>query len=57
VWGAARDGLPDEVAAGCDELATIPLAAGAESLNVAVAGALALYERLRSANKTKHSAA
>jgi TrmH family RNA methyltransferase len=57
VLGAERDGLPDEVAVGCDELATIPLAAGAESLNVAVAGALALYERLRSANKTKHSAA
>ncbi|HEY4976081.1 MAG TPA: RNA methyltransferase [Gaiellaceae bacterium] len=47
VLGAERDGLPDEVAAGCDELATIPLAAGAESLNVAVAGALALYERRR----------
>ena len=45
VLGAERAGLPDEVAASCDELATIPLAAGAESLNVAAAGAIALFER------------
>jgi TrmH family RNA methyltransferase len=49
VLGAERDGLPDEVVAGCDELATIPLAAAAESLNVAAAGAIALYERRRRA--------
>ncbi len=49
VLGAEREGLPDEVAAECDELATIPLSAGAESLNVAVAGAIALYERRRRA--------
>jgi TrmH family RNA methyltransferase len=42
--GAERDGLPTEVERDVD--ATIPIA-GAESLNVAVAGALALYERLR----------
>jgi RNA methyltransferase, TrmH family len=42
--GAERDGLPDEVARSCDELASIPLADRAESLNVAVAGAIALYE-------------
>ena len=47
VLGAERGGLPDEVAAECDELATIPLAASAESLNVAVAGAIALYELKR----------
>ena len=47
VLGAERAGLPDEVAMSCDELATIPLAAGAESLNVATAGAIALYERCR----------
>lgn len=47
VLGAEREGLPDDVAAQCDELVTIPLAPGAESLNVATAGALALYERLR----------
>ena len=44
VLGSERDGLPAEVTASCDELATIPLAEGAESLNVAVAGAIALYE-------------
>ncbi len=49
VLGAEREGLPDEIAAACDELATIPLAPGAESLNVATAGAIALYERLRQA--------
>jgi RNA methyltransferase, TrmH family len=44
VLGAERGGLPAEVAASCDELASIRLAEGAESLNVAVAGAIALYE-------------
>jgi len=44
VLGAEREGLPDDVAASCAAAASIPLAAGAESLNVAVAGAIALYE-------------
>jgi TrmH family RNA methyltransferase len=44
VLGAERDGLPDEVVASCDAVASIPLAEGAESLNVAIAGAIALYE-------------
>ena len=44
VLGAEREGLPDDVIAGCDETATIPLADHAESLNVAIAGAVALYE-------------
>jgi RNA methyltransferase, TrmH family len=44
VLGAERDGLPDDLVATCDESATIPLEAGSESLNVAIAGALALYE-------------
>ena len=42
--GAEREGLPDEVERDVD--ATIPIA-GAESLNVAISGALALYERAR----------
>jgi TrmH family RNA methyltransferase len=46
VLGAERAGLPAEVLAACDALATIPQAAG-ESLNVATAGAIALYERAR----------
>ena len=44
VLGAEREGLPEDVIAECDEIATIPLEPGAESLNVGVAGALALYE-------------
>jgi RNA methyltransferase, TrmH family len=44
VLGAERDGLPADVTASCDELASIPLTEGAESLNVAVAGAIAIYE-------------
>jgi RNA methyltransferase, TrmH family len=49
VVGAERDGLPDEVLARCDVRATIPTAGGAESLNVAMAGTVALYERARRA--------
>jgi len=44
VLGAERVGLPEDVAASCEELVSIPLAEGSESLNVAVAGAIALYE-------------
>jgi TrmH family RNA methyltransferase len=47
VLGAEREGLPDEVLARCDVRATIPIAGGAESLNVAMAGTVALYERAR----------
>jgi TrmH family RNA methyltransferase len=49
VLGAEREGLPEDVLAGCDAAATIPLAGGAESLNVAMAGTVALYERSRRA--------
>jgi tRNA G18 (ribose-2'-O)-methylase SpoU len=44
VLGAERKGLPGEVVAACDAVASIPIAQAAESLNVAVAGAIALYE-------------
>ena len=47
VLGAEREGLPRDVVGACDALASIPLADGAESLNVAVAGAIALYELRR----------
>jgi TrmH family RNA methyltransferase len=46
VLGAEREGLPDDVLATCEERATIPLSTGSESLNVAAAGAIALYELL-----------
>ena len=55
VVGAERHGLPPDVLADCDEAATIPLAAGADSLNVAVAGAIALYEFRRRATQTMSS--
>ena len=47
VLGAEREGLSTELAERCDEVVSIPLAEGAESLNVAVAGAIALYELRR----------
>jgi RNA methyltransferase, TrmH family len=47
VLGAERDGLPDDLVQRCDQLATIPLAGDSESLNVAMAGTVALYELQR----------
>jgi tRNA G18 (ribose-2'-O)-methylase SpoU len=44
VLGAEREGLSAEIVAECDAVATIPIADSAESLNVAIAGAIALYE-------------
>lgn len=48
VLGSERTGLPDELAGRCDSTATIPLVGDAESLNVAMAGTIALYELTRS---------
>jgi len=47
VLGAEREGLPAELVADSNYVATIGLYGGAESLNVAMAGAIALYERSR----------
>ena len=44
--GAEREGLPDDLATDCCK-ATIPLPGDAESLNVAAAGAIALYQASR----------
>lgn len=52
VLGAERGGLPPEVERSCDELATIATPGAAESLNVAAAGAIALYEWSRRTAKT-----
>jgi TrmH family RNA methyltransferase len=49
VLGAEREGLPDDVVSGCDETASIAIAPNAESLNVAMAGTIALYEFRRRA--------
>jgi TrmH family RNA methyltransferase len=48
VLGSEREGLPEEVVAACAASATISLAGPAESLNVAMAGTIALYEWRRS---------
>ena len=45
--GGERTGLPDTIVRGADASAAIPLAPGGESLNVAMAGAIALYELRR----------
>jgi RNA methyltransferase, TrmH family len=46
VLGAEREGLPGEILERCDVRATIPMQS-VESLNVAMAGTIALYERAR----------
>jgi RNA methyltransferase, TrmH family len=48
VLGSERVGLPEEVVAACAGRATIRLAGPAESLNVAMAGTIALYDWRRS---------
>ena len=51
--GNERSGLtPDEKAA-CQQLIRIPMCEGRDSLNVAVAGSLLMYEVFRSANQEK----
>jgi RNA methyltransferase, TrmH family len=47
VLGAEREGLPENVVVACDVVATIPQPGAAESLNVAMAGTIALYEASR----------
>ena len=48
VLGAERDGLPPELLDRCEEHVSIPQPGGGDSLNVAMAGAIALYELARS---------
>jgi RNA methyltransferase, TrmH family len=43
VLGAEREGLPEDVVAKCDEVATIQVSEAVESLNVAATAAIALY--------------
>jgi RNA methyltransferase, TrmH family len=49
VLGSEREGLPAEVVRRCEAQATIPQLGAAESLNVAAAGSIALYEASRRA--------
>jgi TrmH family RNA methyltransferase len=47
VLGAEREGLPADVLERCEERASIPQPGGGDSLNVAMAGSIALYELAR----------
>jgi RNA methyltransferase, TrmH family len=47
VLGSEREGLPETLVTQCHLAASIPLPGAAESLNVAAAGAIALYELSR----------
>jgi TrmH family RNA methyltransferase len=47
VMGSERRGLSEELAAACNSLVRIPMPGGAESLNVATAAALMLYEAVK----------
>ena len=47
VLGAEREGLPPELLDQCEERVSIPQPGGGDSLNVAIAGAIALYELAR----------
>lgn len=51
VMGNEQQGLPDELAAACDRLLRIPQAGRADSLNLAVATGVMLYEVRRAALK------
>jgi RNA methyltransferase, TrmH family len=45
--GNEAQGLPETLMAACDQLVTMPMRGKADSLNVAMAGTLLLYEALR----------
>jgi len=47
VMGNEGDGLPESIQAACTVRAQIPMAMGIDSLNVSVAGAIAIYELIR----------
>jgi TrmH family RNA methyltransferase len=47
VVGGEGGGLPDEVIQNCDDLVSIPMSPGVESLNVATAGAILVYAARR----------
>ncbi|MEM1364827.1 MAG: RNA methyltransferase [Pseudomonadota bacterium] len=47
LMGNEREGMPDHLAKTCDQLIRIPMAGGADSLNLAVATGLTLFEARR----------
>lgn len=54
LMGNEQQGLPDDLAAGCDRLLRIPQAGRADSLNLAVATGVMLYEIRRGALALNH---
>jgi TrmH family RNA methyltransferase len=44
MMGSERHGLPDDMIAACDHLARIPMTGRSDSLNLAIATAVMLYE-------------
>lgn len=52
LMGSERHGLPDEMMAACDYLARIPMAGRSDSLNLAVATAVMLYEIVNQSRKS-----
>jgi TrmH family RNA methyltransferase len=55
VLGQERSGLAPELRPLCQQIVRIPMVAGADSLNLAVAGSLLLYEAFRSARNASGS--
>ncbi len=53
--GSEGPGLSNAARTACDQLITIPMAPGADSLNVAVAGAVALFHLQQAASRTAKS--
>jgi len=47
LMGNEADGLPESIQSACTVRAQIPMAMGIDSLNVSIAGAIAIYELLR----------
>ena len=47
ILGGEGAGIPEEITRSCDSLASIPMAARVESLNVAAAGAILVYAARR----------
>jgi TrmH family RNA methyltransferase len=54
VLGAESEGVPPEILKGCEAAVSIPIAEPVESLNVAAAGAIALYEWSRRHVRNRH---
>jgi tRNA G18 (ribose-2'-O)-methylase SpoU len=54
ILGSEAHGLSDEVRADCDELVSLPVYGRAESLNLAAAAAILLYEVARRRHDRRH---